>query len=214
MTYPDGFYDLNCCSTPGGVVCWTKEGRFFRRSEREPAGSWVELKLGGKIPGSSVDFSVMVHDSKRGRLLLFRTDYGKSYDGEVHAVDLETLAARRLSPGNAGAADAAGPFGIDRACYHPGADLVLFGTLLPPDPDGFRRTPAYDPVENRWVSLRLAYEAAGEKKEPRTPRGHSSAIIHDARRGLVWGVDAACEVYALRLEAAKADLRPLEAPRR
>jgi hypothetical protein len=218
MVYDGCFYDLNCCAITDGIACWTKDGRLFRYRAaadvnprvRAPPGAWEELKLDGKIPGSSVDFSVMVHDAKRDRLILMRTDYGKEYDGEIHAVDLKTMAAARLSPPNAGGAARAGKFGIDRACYCPGADLVLLGTLLPAGPDSSRRTPAYDPAGNRWVSLRLGYETGGDAKEPLTPRGHSSGIVHDPKRGLIWGVDASCEVYVLRLEPAGADVRPME----
>ena len=217
MTYDSCFYDLNTCAVSDGIVAWTKEGRFFHST---PSGGFTELKVDGKIPGSSVDFSCVVHDSRRDRLLLWRTDYGTDHDGQVYALDLKTLAARALSPGNRGAAAAAGRFGIDRACYHPGADLVVFATLLPARADGPRRTPAYDAAGNRWVSLALECEEPGEADRPaklgpprgdspRTPRGHSSAIVFDPKRGLIWGVDASCRVYVLRLEAAGADVREM-----
>jgi hypothetical protein len=109
------------------------------------------------------------------------------------------------------AAAVATTFGLDRACYEPQSDLVLLGTLLPPDADGFQRTPAYDCAANRWVSLKIGYEAASDKKTPQTPRGHSSGIVYDAQRKLVWGVETGrVAVFVLRLDAAKADVAELK----
>ena len=202
MVYGDCFYTLTLCPTPQGTFCWAKEGKVFRF---DPAAkAWAEVKVEGKLPPPSVDYSTAVYDSKRNRLVLFRADYGKAYSGQVWALDLKALAATELSPVNMAAA-AATTFGLDRACYEPQADLVLMGTLLPPDADGAQRTPAYDCAANRWVSLKIGYEVAGDKKTPQTPRGHSSGIVYDAKRKLVWGVETGrVAVFVLRLDAAKA----------
>jgi hypothetical protein len=125
-----------------------------------------------------------------------------------------------LSPRNQGAAAAAGRFGIDRACYHIGTDLVIFATLLPAGADGARRTPAYYAAGNRWLSLALKCEESGagdrpaklalpRGAEPLTPRGHSSAIVFDLDRDLIWGVDASCRVYVLRLDPDGADFKEM-----
>ena len=204
MVYGDCFYTLTLCPTPQGLFCWAKEGKLFRL---DPAAkTWAEVKVDGKLPDPAVDYSTVAYDSKRNRLVFFRGDYGKKYTGQVWALDLKSLAATELSPVNMAAA-AAKTFGLDRACYEPQSDLVLMGTLLPPEADGFQRTPAYDCAVNRWVSLRIGYEAAGDKKTPQTPRGHSSGIVYDAKRQLVWGVETGrVAVFVLRLDAAKADV--------
>ncbi|MBN1421459.1 MAG: hypothetical protein JXP34_21980 [Planctomycetes bacterium] len=207
MVYDSCFYTLTLCATPEGVYCWTRDGKIFRF---DASGSrWVEVPLKGKLPGASVDFSTLVHDAKRDRLLFIRTDYGGTFDGQVHALDLSTFEASALSPKNMEAAKAAGRFGIDRACYDPRNDLFLLATLLPPGPDGLRRTPAYDCAGNRWVSLRIAYEERKDRKTPYVPMGHSCGIVYDAKRGLVWGVDAASDVYVLRLDAGAADMQEI-----
>jgi hypothetical protein len=208
MIYDGSFFTLTLCPTPQGTFCWAKDGKIFRF---DPAAkAWAEVKVEGKLPPPAVDYSTLVYDSKRNRLVLFRTDYGKTYSGQVWALDLKTLAATELSATNMAAA-AATTFGIDRACYEPQADLVLMGTLLPSDADGFQRTPAYDCAANRWVSLRIGYEVAGDKKAPETPRGHSSGIVYDAKRKVVWGVETGrVAVFVLRLDSAKADVSELK----
>ena len=207
MVYNSCFYTLTLTATPKGLVCWTERGRIFRFDAA--ASDWAELQVEGKLPGASVDFSTMVYDSKRDRLLIVRTGYGKGYDGQVYAVDLKGLAVAALSPANM-AATGAVRFGLDRGCYDPGNDLFLLATLLPPDASGFQRTPAYDCARNRWVSLKLAYEVGGHRKEPLTPRGHSCGLMHDPKRKLIWGVDTDSTPYVLRLDAPRAEPADLE----
>jgi hypothetical protein len=210
MNYGGCFYDLNLAAAPNGSVCWTKEGRIFRFDAT--TNQWVACKVTGKIPGASVDTSVSVYDSKRDRLIILAGAYGQKFNGQVHALDLKTLAAAPLAPTNMAAVAAVGGFGTDRACYDPENDLVLIGSLLPAGADGFSRTPAYDCAGNRWVSLKIAYLTSGDKKVPVTPRGHSSGIVFDPKRKLIWGVDAGCTVYVLRLDSKTADLVELAAP--
>ncbi|HUT35083.1 MAG TPA: kelch repeat-containing protein [Planctomycetota bacterium] len=210
MTYNDCFYTLNLLPTPRGLLCWNQSGAVFRF---DPAASaWTELKFSSKLPGSAVDYSTEVYDSKHDRLLFFRTGYGQKYDGQVHALDLKGLAASALSPANAAVATG---FLIDRACYEPASDLVVFAALLPPDADGLQRTPAYDCAGNRWVSLKIAYdvEKRDRKAIPLTPRGpgHSCGVMYDAKRKLIWGVDTYhCQPYALRLDPKSADIAELK----
>ncbi|MBM4033332.1 MAG: hypothetical protein FJ291_16335 [Planctomycetes bacterium] len=229
MVYNDCFYTLTLVPTPKALLCWNQSGAIFRFDPE--AKAWEELKVNGKLPGSAVDYSTVVYDSRRDRLVFFRTGYGQRYDGQVHALEAEkdtrSLLPERpygcfaqktpgvffrpsaLSPPNAGAAQG---FLIDRAVYEPASDLVLFAALMPADADGFQRTPAYDCAANRWVSLKIAYEVEkrGDRKPtPLTPRGpgHSCGVMYDARRKLIWGVDTYhCQPYALRLDPKAADI--------
>lgn len=207
MNYGGCFYDLNCAATPAGSICWTKQGRIFRFESG--TNQWVEAKINGTLPGASVDTSTSVYDSKRDRLIILAGSYGQKFSGQVHALDLKTMSAAALSPTNMAAVPAIGGFGIDRACYDAEHDLVLIGSLLPAGADGIARTPAFDCAGNRWVSLKVGYGTSGEKKVPVTPRGHSSGIVFDPKRKLIWGVDAGCNVYVLRLDVQTAELTEL-----
>ncbi len=209
MVYGDCFYNLTLCATPRGTMAWSQGGRLFRFDAKDKA--WQPLEVRGQLPEPAVDYSTMVYDSKRDRLLVFRTGYGRPYDGQVHAVDLKEMAVRTLDPGNMAAAGRR-PFSIDRACYHPPSDLVLMCSLLPGDADGFQRTPAYDVAGNRWVSLRIACETDREKK-PLAPAAvrHSCGLVWDAQRQLLWGVNTnRVSVYALRLDAGGAQVAAME----
>ncbi|HOX07286.1 MAG TPA: kelch repeat-containing protein [Planctomycetota bacterium] len=208
MIYDGCFYNLNCCRTPQGIVCWGANAKVHRFDAAK--NQWTELKVTGKLPGASVDNSVSVYDSKRDRLLIFCTGYGAPYSGQVWALDLKTLAAAELSPVNMAVVPGGPRFGIDRAVYDPEADLVLMATLLPAGADGVGRTPAYDCATNKWVALKIGYQTAGDKKSALVPLGHSCGVMYDVRRKLVWGVDTNSNVFVLRLDAKAADAAELK----
>ena len=92
--------------------------------------------------------------------------------------------------------------------YDPQADLFLWAAWLPGLPAhaaqaGGDRMLGYDPVGNRWVALAVKGPA---------PFGVSTGLGYDPKRRLVWLVQAgpeAGEVFVLRFDAAKADVRPV-----
>ena len=205
MNYNSCFYSLTLAATPQGLVCWTEQGLLFRFNAATQA--WLELKLNGKLPGSAVDYSTAIYDSDRDRLCFFRTDYGKTYDGEVYAVDLKSASVRALSPAGM-KAGASFNFAIDHACYVPGANLVLMATVLSSDEHKIERTPAYDCAGNRWVSVKIGFDAAPGKKDifPRGPR-RCCSVLYDPLRKLIWGVDAFhALVYVMKFNAAEAGM--------
>jgi len=202
MVYGDCFYTLTITSTPKGLVCWTHEGKLFR-FER---GEWHEMALkGAKMPGSVVDNSTIVYDSKRDRLLAVRKGYGDKnrFDGTIAAVEVASGEVSILSPAGKEKAVA-----IPYLCQFrddPTSDLVLGGCTLEPDAEGVRRTPAYDGAGDRWVSLKLGGDDPSGKKG----RNVSLGMQYDAKRKLFWAVDTNSNVFVLRLDVAAADLRPM-----
>jgi hypothetical protein len=195
MTYGDAYYTLTLTPTPQGLICWTKDGRLFRFEGND----WVEKPLQGKLAGSVVDNSTLAYDSKRERLLFWRKLYGDKtiYDGKIQTVDLKTWTVGALEPqGNAA--------GVPYLCqirYDADNDLFLVGGTLPPGEDGLRRTPAYDPAGDRWISLRITGD------DPSGPRGRnvSLGLMYDARRKVFWAVDTNSKVFVLRLDPKTAD---------
>lgn len=205
MTYNDCFYDLTICATPRGLVCWTKESQLFRFDA--PTNQWQPLPYtGATVPGPVVDNSTIVYDAKRDRLVMARKLYGDQhkYDGELYAVDLKTLVATKLSPAGMAAAVAI-PY-LCQIRYDAAHDLMLVGATLPPDETGLRRTPAYDCVGNRWVSLRIT----GDDPSGKQGRNVSLGLMYDAKRNLFWAVDTDSHVFVLRLEPKTADVRALQ----
>lgn len=202
MVYGSCFYTLTLTPTPKGLVCWTQEGRLFRFEGRE----WVELpQKGAKMPGSVVDNSTIVYDSRRDRLLAVRKGYGDKspFDGTIAAVEMKSGEVAVLSP--AGKERAAAVPYLCQLRYDPGSDLLLGGCTLEPDAEGVRRTPAYDCAGDRWVSLRIGGDDPSGKKG----RNVSLGMMHDPKRRLFWAVDTNSNVFVLRLDVTSADLKPL-----
>jgi hypothetical protein len=204
MNYGSCFYTLTLTPTPQGLVCWTQQGAIFRLDPDKK--EWIELKLQGKLPGAVVDNSTVIYDSKRDRLLCTVKGYGDKakYDGKLHAVDLKTLAVSTLTPKGSDAATAI-PY-LCQIRYDSTNDLFLVGGTLPADETGLRRTPAYDPVEDRWVSLKIT----GDDPNGKNGRNVSLGMMYDAKRKLFWAVDTNSNVFGLRLDPKTADLQPLK----
>ena len=210
MVYNDCFYTLTLCATPRGLVTWTAHGRLFRLDAAAP--EWVELETGGsKLPGAVVDSSTVVYDSRRDRLLFVQAGYLKPHSGEVYEYDVQRGTVRLLAVANKAALAALNLRSLDRACYVPEADLVLFANLLPATAGARQRSLAFDAANDRWVSLDIRYEL-DNGKQPAIPlgSGHSCGLMVDAARRLLWGVNTLDRrVYALRLDLPAADVKPL-----
>ena len=204
MIYDGCFYTLTVCPTPHGLVTWTQQGRVFRFDAARK--EWIELEQkGGKLPGSVVDNSTVVFDSKRNRLVFARKGYGDKakFDGELHTFDLATGAVGNSRPR---ASTRRPP--ISYLCqirYDAEQDVMLVGATLPPK-DGGRRTPAYDCAGNRWVSLKIG----GDDPNGKTGRNVSLGLMYDAKRKLFWAVDTNSNVSVLRLDVKTADMKALE----
>ena len=228
MVYRSCFYSLTLTATPRGAVCWTAQGGLFLYDGA--ARTWTPLKTtGAKLPGASTDHSTLCYDSKRDRVLFVRKPYGRKhpYDGRVYACDLKTGAVTALKP--EGAAGATRITGLDRGCYDAKNDLFLLATTVAgptvaqaPSPAGAQpgaagprlRIPAYDCAGNRWVALDIRYKTTTRGRRTRRgfPHGHSSGIMYDPKRRLIWGCTTRGAVHVLRLDAAKADPKVLEPP--
>ncbi len=205
MSYDGCFYTLTNCTTRHGLFVWTEPGQLFRF---DPASmSFIEVKTTGEaLAHASVDNSTAVYDAKRDRLLLFHKSYGQEhlFDGKFQSVDLKTFEVRTVTPENAPAAAA-----ISYLCqirYDAGNDLFLAGCTLPPDSTGFRRTPVYDPAQNRWITLHIG----GDDPSGKQGRNVSLGMTYDAKRGIFWAVDTDSRVFVLRVNRAAAQIVPLE----
>lgn len=211
MVYNDCFYTLNTLPTPHGLICWTGHGGLFQLDAQKQ--QWLEIKCSGdQLPNAEVDSSTFVYDSKRDRLIFIRSDYGKKNEGHLHFCDVKTGKVTKMSPTNATAVANLDLKSVDRAVYDVDHDLVLFSTLLPDDSGQPRRALAYDCAADKWQSLAISYEI-GKDQRPAHPAGpgHSCGLLFDTKRQIIWGIDTHnCRVYALRLDPATANRRPVE----
>lgn len=209
MQYNSCFYTLTLTATPRGVVCWDKNGKVHRY--HHDTSKWIEIELAGdKLPGTYVDNSSIAYDSKRDRVLMLNTlGYGKPFDGQVWSLDLKTNTIKGLSP--KGRQHAHRFATVDKCCYDADNDLLLMGTYLK-DAGDHTPTPAYDCQNNRWVTLDLKYSTG--KRYKRTtrafPHTRSDGLMFDAERRIVWGTDTNCQVYVLKLDKTRANVRLLK----
>ncbi|MFI5379349.1 MAG: kelch repeat-containing protein [Tepidisphaerales bacterium] len=191
MNYDSGYYTLTLTPTPRGLICWTHDGRLFQHDSTR--WQWTELKLTGRLPGSVVDSSTLTFDSTRNRLLFFRREYDskKPYDGQVYAVNLDTLEVSPLNP--AGAEQIRDIPYLCQIRYTPDNDLCLAAARM--TADGVQSTPVYDCARDAWTFLKLT----GDDPNGKSGRNVSLGLMYDNQRKLFWATDTNCEVYVLKL---------------
>jgi len=202
---PNDAYGMQIRYTSRGMFAWAGAWLFDSK-----AMEWRKLAVQGKMPGGGVDSSGLVYDPKRDRMLLATLNgYSKPFDGQLHALDMNTLQVAPLNPEGMDAARKWSMF-LREVAYHPGSDLFLWiqrlNTTGKPSPDLF---PAYDATRNRWVTLKLALPA---KEKPFDTAAVCTSVAWDAKRGLFWVGDASWDggVWVLRFDPAAAEISPLK----
>jgi hypothetical protein len=175
--------------TSRGVIVWTENGKLFRFDHA--ARAWQPFATIGKAPRPVTDGSAICYDSKRDALWMASFREYQKPSGNIWRCDLKIGAIEMLSPANAEGIPFAKGFNseIRESVYVPSADLVLFNNFV-----GGRQC-AYDPARNRWVTLAITgkLERLGSV---------SDTLTWDARRGLVWNLNAYQAVYVLKPDPA------------
>ena len=203
---PNDAYGMQIRYTRHGMFAWAGAWLFDGK-----ALQWNKLAVQGTIPGGGVDSSGMVYDPKRDRMLLATLNgYGKPFDGQLHALDMNTLQVAPLNPEGMRDPARKWQFFLREVAWHPESDLFLWPQRVR---IGGKTAPdlyvAYDAAGNRWVTIRLAVNPGdGEFK----PGEVCTGIAWDAKRRLFWLGDASWNgaVWALRFDAAKAEVAPLK----
>jgi hypothetical protein len=198
MSYPNPFYTLTCERTDKGLLCWAAGGKVFR-FEAE-AKQWKALEAKGRLPSPSVDASGMAWDSKRNRLVMFPTAYGKPFAGKVVTFEIESGRVKLIEPPGIEVARTL-PGLARESVYLPEDDVVLIlaATLAPAEGEKTRRTLGFDCARERWV----VYTLGG--KNPAGSRNVSLGVVHDPKRNLVGACESRNQVWGMRPKLAEAD---------
>ena len=182
-------YETCTVSTPQGVVAWVR-GWFGILDVK--AREWKKLPVAGKLPAPQCDGSAICYDSKRDALWLTTFLGYQKPSGQIWRYSLKTGAVEAFTPANQDAIGKAKGFNseIRESVYVPKADIVLYNNFV----NG--REVAYDPQKNRWVVLNIArkLERLGTV---------SDTLVYDAKRELVWNLNAYKLLYVLRLDPGK-----------
>ena len=157
-----------------------------------------------------MDSSGLVYDPKRDRMLFATLNgYARPFDGQLHALDMNTLQVAPLNPEGTNVF-ARWSFFPREVAYHPDGDLFLWAERLNVDgkesPDHFV---AYDAAKNRWVAIKLAVDKTSGLA---FCSGVSSGIHWDAKRKLFWAGNSGYNggVWVLRFDPAKAETMALK----
>ena len=198
------FYNTTVCFTPDGAVVWGQQTDgsgpwVWRFNPETKAWKPLPIVINPQLPAMSPDHHGLAFDSKRNRLLFFG-DIGPK-KGNIAAYDLKTFKLKWLDP--AGAEQALVP--CRETAYIPEADLVLIGARVKDGEN--QRWLAYDCAANAWVGVRLAGTDPIGKKV--AAFNNSMGLMYDPARKLIWAVGQHSEVFALKLDPAKADVKPL-----
>jgi streptogramin lyase len=116
------------------------------------------------------------------------TNYQKA-SGNLWRYDMRTGAVEAVNPANAETIGKAKGFNseIRESVYLPTADLVLFSNFV----NG--KQVAYDPAKNRWVVLNIDRRLERQGTV-------SDTLVYDARRDLVWNLNAYKAIYVLKID--------------
>ncbi|MCW8133379.1 MAG: hypothetical protein KIS92_23755 [Planctomycetota bacterium] len=180
-------YETCSVGTPKGFVVW---GRGYFGVLDVKARAWSKLPVKGKLPGPTCDGSAFAYDSKRDVLWLTTFLGYQKPSGNIWMYDMKSGEAKAMDPANAESIGKAKGFNntIRESVYLPEADIVLYNNVI----NG--KNVAYDCAKNRWVltNIQGKYERQG---------GHSDTLRYDAKRGIVWNLNAYKSIIALKIDA-------------
>ncbi|MDD4889475.1 MAG: kelch repeat-containing protein [Phycisphaerae bacterium] len=183
--------------TPHGAVAWAGRpnrgpGSLWLFDQKD---GWTDLKPAGDVGVPWCDSNGMTYDSKRDRLVLGPAG-GKS--GQMTIFDFATKKAEKVTPAND---EELGRVGNSREMvYVAHADWIVFMDSVASGEKSFTRI--YDCEKNRYLALDAGKTPHAEDKEL-----HSLAASYDAKRKIVYVIQASGGVRAIRLDPATAAVR-------
>jgi hypothetical protein len=188
IAHPFNRYIYEACSagSPKGFVFW---GRGYFGVLDAKKKEWTKMPVKGALPAPQCDGSAFCYDSKRDALWLTSFLGYQKPSGNIWRYDMKTGAVEAMNPANADAIGKAKGFNgeIRESVYVPEADIVLYNNLVQ------GKEVAYDCAKNRWVvtNIQSKLERQGSV---------SDTLVYDAKRGLVWNLNAYKKIYVLKID--------------
>jgi hypothetical protein len=177
-------YYTKTVGTPRGVVCWNRD---FWGILDVANRTWKELPVEGKIPPSvHGDENAVTYDSRRDALWLMAADGYQKMNGQVWRYDMKTGRVEAMNP--AGMQTIGVKVRPRESVYLTDVDLVLHNAFA------HDRQIAYDPQQNRWVTLNV-------EKTHDMLGGVSIGLMIDPQRKLVWAMGAGQKMFVLRIDS-------------
>jgi hypothetical protein len=108
--------------------------------------------------------------------------------GNIWRYDMKSGVCEALNPANADSIAKAKGFNseIRESVYIPTADIVLYNNLVQ------GHEVAYDCAKNRWVTTNIVSKLERQGSV-------SDTLNYDAKRGLVWNLNAYKKIYVLKI---------------
>jgi len=199
-------------ATPKGIAVWGCK----RTGSGGQSGLWLaDVKAKAYRPVAATDANDrttyppsvygdrhgIAYDSKRDRVLMFH--FGITGKHKVWATDLKTKKVAVLTPKGSDAFPADASMARE-ATYIPDADVVIICTRGKPA----QHTLIYDCAADAWLKMPGAF-TTDKRGRPSPAYGVSSGIEWDAKRKLLWHVNARGHVHAMRFDRASAGMDAL-----
>lgn len=198
---------INLRWTKQGVLGWAGDGIWMLDSKTL---TWKKVVTKGKMAGSGVDSCGMVYDPKRDRMLFVtQNGYGKPFDGQITALDMNTFQAEKLNPEGMEVLNPCQMF-LRESAYHPESDMFIWNQLLTKNGKAAKNMfLGYDAGKNRWVYIKID----GGSGPPFEGIGAvCSGIKYDEKRGLFFVGNSAYEggVHVMRFDLSKVEIVPIK----
>jgi hypothetical protein len=195
--------------TPLGVLAYSGRGNWWRLDPNAP--KWTQFaKLDSKKwpKNACSDWYCMVYDPTADRILATVMPMPRgAYDGKaIYALDLKTKKPSILRPTNPEVLGEGFRYNREWRWIPDHKILICGGTLVRRNKKDKKHSwtylsdmPAYDPVKNRWLVLKLKG----------TPSLSQNGSMHyDEKRKLLWNIGGRGDVKVLRLDLKSAIAKP------
>ncbi|PCJ57500.1 MAG: hypothetical protein COA79_15830 [Planctomycetota bacterium] len=195
------------CSTPIGTIAYAYKVKGNRTMVLykidNNSGEWHLLPLKGVLPKAGIDINGLSYDSKRNRLLIM-APREKNHEGDLMSYDMKTGDMKWLNAGGKEKALAR----MRESIYMPDQDMIMVGGRVK-DSSGNLVWLFYDCSTNKWKTLNIPGEDPLMHRKKKSAFSNSIGLMYDSSRKLVWIVGKNSELFVLKFDKLKGNLKDL-----